>query len=477
MGITKNDEVHTWYAIFGDDVKGSSPEECAANSQTMFVRSQDELGLWNETSRGLRYTAKEALYYFGAERIRRVYYDGSAILTRQPAEPAKTLRERREALGLTQSDIARYTALPFDTVAHSESSEYTSSIHDLMRIAIVLSLDDTRLGFEPGANGDKAVAVRLKAWRQDRGSTPASVALLSEAAWVISTQDRLQNLLTPAISPMAGFHPDPDYGTPSYPAWEAARTLADETRNLLGVSPTEPIMSLRTLCHTLRVPLIHAELPPNIAGATLATGNTRGIVVNVKGNGTNVWVQRATIAHELGHLLWDPAEKLRALVVDEQEQIEVIDRGRLDTVEARANAFAVELLAPKNAIRDFIGQLDPSDYALISSAIRKCMVHFGLSATATRYHVWNTYERQFDIEQLLRIDPAPTDEWKGREAYTDDYFVLPRTPILRRGHFAGIVARADLNGWLSDQGAAMYLSADLEVYKQQREQLISLYDA
>lgn len=223
---------------------------------------------------------------------------------------------------------------------------------------------------------------------------------------------------------------------------------------------------------------------------TLATGDVRGIVVNVSGNDKNVWVQRATVAHELGHLLWDPAERLQALVVDERSQVEEIKRERQDVQnwstqerqhwlnEARANAFAVELLAPQEAIRERTRTLDFSDYENIADAIRDNMEWFGLSATAMRYHLWNTFDRAFDLERVLSyLDPTPTDDWKGMESFTDDIFVFRETPISRRGYFAGLVAKAEQEGWLSEQAAAIYLNTDLSEYTKGRGEVIALYAA
>jgi transcriptional regulator with XRE-family HTH domain len=467
-----------WLRIFGSESKGTSASERAATSSVKFVRSQDELALWNPSASGRVFTAREALLHFGAERLIEIWQDGSAILPAKPVEPAKTLRERREELGLTQTDLSRYLGLNIDIIARAESPDYSSRILDLSKIAIALGLDDAILGFQPGANGDASLAVRLKAWRSE-GARPHTIAKLSGITWVIATQCRLQQLVTPNSNPLAGFVLSDDYGNASYPVWNVARDLAQETRRLLGFTDAEPINSLRELCHRLQVPLIHAELPESIAGATLATGGTRGVVVNVNGNDQNVWVQRATVAHELGHLLWDPNERLKSLVVDNRDQIEkiVYDRNQKDWTEARANAFAVELLAPRNAIREYTGSLDTNSYDAIAQAIRANMERFGLSATAMRYQLWNAHDRQFDLDKVPYIEPRPTDEWKGIEQFTDDYFVLPNTPIERRGEFAGIVVRAEKEKWLSEETAAFYLETNVPEYRDKAPQISSLFIA
>ncbi len=76
------------------------------------------------------------------------------------------------------------------------------------------------------------------------------------------------------------------------------------------------------------------------------------MAINTQGLNGNVWVRRFTMAHELGHLLWDPDQRLQSLRVDTYRDLEEdpVQRPGLDPVEARANAFAIELLAPQEYV-------------------------------------------------------------------------------------------------------------------------------
>jgi len=473
-------DVPKWFDIFGPEAHGATIEERAASSSVRFVRSQDQMAEWTPPATGRQYTAREVLAYFGADFLKQLFFDEALVLPSTASEPAKTLRERREAFGFTRNELAKIVKLPEDIIIRAESPDYSNDIHHINKIAIALGLDDYVIGYVPGANGDPNLAVRLKEWRQAakaRGSS--TVARFAEIAWVIAKQHKLQQHINPSVDLLADFTQSDDYGDPGKPVWEVAADLAAKTRETLGLSWSEPIMSLRDVCYRLSIPLIHAELNTDIAGATLANGNVRGIVANVDGNNGNVWVQRATVAHELGHLLWDPAEKLNLLITDSLTQIEVVDRKVFqmshDWVEARANAFAVELLAPKEAVRENTPHLDIKDPAAIATAIRDNMEHFGLSATAMRYHLWNAFDRRFDINSVFKIDPEPTDEWKGREAYTDDFFVLKDTPLNRRGHFAGVVAKAEEQKWLTAESAAFYLNATTKEYAEHRVEILGLY--
>ncbi len=68
--------------------------------------------------------------------------------------------------------------------------------------------------------------------------------------------------------------------------------------------------------HRLGIPIIQVKLPPAIAGATISSHGQRGIVLNVRGVNTNVWIRRTTLAHELAHILFDPDAKLESVRVD-----------------------------------------------------------------------------------------------------------------------------------------------------------------
>src|SRR5580692_3910894 len=114
MAVKQN--MARWHDIFGLETSGATAAERAATSTVKFVRSQDEIGLWNPSAVGRVFTAKEALTLFGPERLMGVWEDGFAILPSDPSEPAKTLRERREMLGLTQTQLSNYVKLSVDAI-------------------------------------------------------------------------------------------------------------------------------------------------------------------------------------------------------------------------------------------------------------------------------------------------------------------------------------------------------------------------
>jgi hypothetical protein len=203
----------------------------------------------------------------------------------------------------------------------------------------------------------------------------------------------------------------------------------------------------------------------------VAVGAVRGIAVNVSGLNKNDWVRRATIAHELGHLLWDPDQSLKSLVVDTFGDIEdQPPQLKLDPVEARANAFAIEFLAPQqHALEIFHSSKDKE------AGIRDVMVHFGVSFTSAKFQIWNALERSISLDSFAVRDVEPTDEWKGRESFTNDYFIPRDVPISRRGYFAWYVVAAMRKGLISADSAASFLGCSEEELVADAEHIASFF--
>jgi hypothetical protein len=121
--------------VFGSDSQGESEAARAASSNQQFVRNQDHLALWSEGARGRVLNAREALELFGMQRLVEAVDYGSAILTTAPGEPALTLSQRREALGLDQRAFAKATKRPLAEIQDSEDPKTRSPIRVLEPIA------------------------------------------------------------------------------------------------------------------------------------------------------------------------------------------------------------------------------------------------------------------------------------------------------------------------------------------------------
>jgi len=463
--------------IFGDIGSATSIEEGARASKQLFVRSQDHLALFKKGAKGRKLTAWQAYQAFGIDKLEEAFNYGSAVLVSGHQEPASSLRKSREDRGLTVYDIAKATKLKVNEITSAEDARKTNPIYLLEKLAMTLGLDETHLSVRPLTESNEKLGIRL---RQLRNSNPAfspnTVIAFDEAAWVIQKQLLLSEWLGERLRLSdIGFEPDSRYGDKQYPAWQYGYELARTTRKRLGIEPGDPIESLRTIVETqLKIPLIHLSLPSQFAGATIAMGTERGIAVNISGSNQNVWVRRATIAHELAHLLWDPDSKLNTLVVDTFEAMDAqpphIKEKEGDFVEARANAFAIELLAPQeHAVELFDKKPD------ISTGLRAVMDHFGVSFTGAKFQIWNAKNRSIALETFSVQDVEPTDEWKGRESFTNDFFKPESVPVSRRGVFAKYVAEALVQNLISEESAAAFLECSEQELKKNLGTIKSIF--
>jgi len=280
--------------------------------------------------------------------------------------------------------------------------------------------------------------------------TAAGLPLLAGLSFYAFLWVRLEGLL--GLVPQAtGLTHNSNYGLPGWPAFRWGYELARQTRERLGLGD-EPIPSLRALAEErLGIPIIQAELGTEIAGATLEVGQRRAIIVNLSGSNRNVYIRRSTIAHELGHILFDPTERLKDLRVDEYQDLEAAAERRQDPVEQRANAFAVELIAPQKVAVERYQTSEAPD------RLGEVMEHFGLSFTAARYQVWNGLDRCIAMDSLTSSARVAPQRWDAAEAFTVDYHPLRRLRPSRAGRFSAVVVRAAEEGLITWDTAAVYL--------------------
>ena len=198
----------------------------------------------------------------------------------------------------------------------------------------------------------------------------------------------------------------------------------------------------------------------------------RGVVLNTVGENENVWIRRATLAHELGHLLYDPDRRLANVRVDsyhDSQKDPETEVTRTDFVEQRANAFAIAFLAPNRAVRRF------APTPVSEESVSNVMQTFGISHTAARYHISNSHYPQFAVPPRV-FDSTPSDEQKAAENFAVDYFPLSGTPEQRRGRFSGLVTACYERGLISEDTAALYLRCSAQDFQDSLELLRTLYE-
>lgn len=467
MGDTVTMNAEELEFIFGRESKGDSALERAKSSANEYVRSQIQVALASDKAKGRRLSAVEALNIYGIEVLKKISEDKSAILSHECDEPARTLEARRLTLNLSREQIARRANISVKQVEIAESPGKISPIRDLEQLAQILALDERTLGFIPGAKGDARLGVRLREMTQGTGDavkfSASDVLALTEGAWVIARQDKLEV----GDKHNARFQPSHNY---SYPSYERGYELARKTREILGFDAVQPVESLKILLEEkLAIPVVQQALNSRFAGATIANGDCRGIIVNEQGANANVWVRRMTLAHELGHLLWDPDTRLNKLTVDEYQGLEnAYHDSKIDAVEIRANAFAVAFLAPPDGIKQIVAHHENG-----AECLNAATSEYGISITAAKYHIKNiTGIDLFHISNSFLERPG--DDWVARENLAVDYFPIKSTPISRRGRFAWLTAKKFEERDISADTAAMFLCCTTEEFLNAFEMVIEL---
>lgn len=458
-------------AVFGRPLGKQSLDEVATASDVMFVRSQIQIARDNDRATGMRLVAIEALQHFGWPVLRELANRDSVPIVRQPGEPGRSMAVRRDLLGSESNRVASAANLSVEDLTAFEEGFKQIPIRQIERLAQVLAFD--LAGRPEEIENQNKLAVRLREFADSQEKialSPTLVLRLSEAAWVIGKQSKLQaHFQSDAVTHLLqlGFTPSNKYGPPPY-RW--GYKLAHRTRQLLGLTQTEPIPSLRVLVEErLQIPVIQADLPTQFAGATVSNGVSRGIVLNLQGYNENPWIRRNTLAHEVGHLLWDPEDRLDALRVDIFSDLEPVQDESRDPVEARANAFAAELLAPQEAVL----QLCDGATSDADAIVRVCQT-FGIGPSAARYQIQNARKSGVELS-MPHFNISPSDEWKSAENFVTDQFPpAPEVPIHRRGRFAYWVTRMVKERFISLDTAGSFLGLGAPLTEGQVDAILAL---
>jgi Zn-dependent peptidase ImmA (M78 family) len=451
--------------VFGPGA-GATDEARARVSKKEFVRSIDQLAESTPSARGRRLTAVEALGAYGWDVLLTVADEGAALLAASATSVGSALRARRELLGLSTRAVGLSARVPEAVVQACEESKRVS-IKEYEKVARALGLDERQISVSSEPSGNRDVAVRLRTIGDELPPmTSPVVAAVAEAAWVALQQVRLETLM---FGPRTRrFSPEANYGTSSSPAYRVGYKLAGHARDRLGLR-LDPIKSLRELTEEqLGIPVIQSELGPDIAGVTLEVEQQRAIVINIGSKNRNVFVRRSTLAHELGHLLFDPAGRLDVLRVDDFEGLSRSADEVPDPVEQRANAFSIEFIAPKQSVAE-VYRRNPQN------AVAEVMNLFGISFTAARYQLWNALNRTVPLETLRssRVEPEPG--WDGAERYTVDYHPIQGLRASRAGRFSALIMRAANESFLSWDTASEWLECSVEQVMAARDGVRDLF--
>ena len=427
----------------------------------LFVRGKYQLARYEPGSgaTGRRLTEHEVREAYDSHVFAEIDERLSAVLLAREGAIEQALQKQRRELGITLDQFASAANVDPEIVARAEKNADQIDLRMLEQLAFVLGLDPTKLSVDERAGADSNLGVRLRILQNNDTAprvaslTPRAVLRFSEAASIIRSQLSLQRWLH-VPEEATRFETSHDYGPP---AWSTGYALAKQAREHLGMG-LEPVKSMRDLVERrLGIPVIQVELPMAIAGATVSSHSQRGIVLNVTGANSDVWIRRATLAHELAHVLFDPDEELSNVRVDRYDEVTrdaELPAPSLDEIEQRANAFAVEFLAPREAVKNLVrspAQLNATD-------IENVMSRFGIGRAAALFHVGNAWKRKPELPPESAISAVPTDEQREVESFTLNDFQPENVAEQRRGRFALLTVEAVDAGLITLDTGAQYLA-------------------
>lgn len=436
-------ELHDLADIFGIEDTAMDLEARARASRNMFVRTHTDLARWTEGEGGQVLTASQALDAFGWPVLRKLTDRVAVPIIRRGCQIGGVIRDRRVATNLTKPQLARASGLTISDIEAVEAGRGSMPMSTLTKLAQALALDVFRIGFVENGGGDLSLGVRLRELQNNRSAlSPTLVLGLLEAAWVIAEQSKLEMRLDRSRGRsivQLGFRPRAIRNDAWPTVWQQGADLAAETRRLLGYEPAVPITRLLSEVEDrLAIPVVPVGLASTFAGATIENDQTRGIAINVNGINSNVWTRRMTVAHELGHLLWDPSADLKHLRVNLYTDLEKDARSLTDQAEMRVNAFAAEFLAPKAVVVQLYYQ-----YGANRSAVSRIAEEYGISVKALSWQLHNGSDGKIQQSRVSALPGTrPSERWQADENRRSDFFVFNRTPISRTGRFVQICLRA-----------------------------------
>ncbi|AFE06703.1 transcriptional regulator [Corallococcus coralloides DSM 2259] len=345
-------------------------------------------------------------------------------------ERGEFLRSWRADTGFSAGKVAQLAQLPESTVEGIESGAHDPSFEELDALAGVLGLRADEIYDDHISESAPREGIRLlmKSAVAYRPSEAVRLRMLEAAAAARDLLD-LQSELRPSRGGFERFASRPLASTADAP-FKLGDELAREVRKQLVIQG--PIISMRDLAQeTLGIPIIAAELSADgpDAFSVYAPGRRAAIILNLQGKNTHPLVRRFSIAHEVGHVLFDrPGMGAFGVACK-------VDPGRGLDIESRANAFAMRLLLPHTQITQLSSEI------LKPAIFRKTMEMWGVHFSALQLYAEKVLNLSRDEakHRLPDVDRSSPNQWAMAEELAEERRGLGQVPVPRRGALARLV--------------------------------------
>jgi Zn-dependent peptidase ImmA (M78 family)/DNA-binding XRE family transcriptional regulator len=347
---------------------------------------------------------------------------------------AAAVRTRREALGLSQQDLAEAVGFgSHQIVSDLERGRRDVKAWELARIAEVLHARLPELmGLDAGGQARTPVFWRMGTPTVGR---PRHEARLLER---LDRYRRVEELL--GVAGQADVLPEYpiDFGTVSF---SQVQRIASQTRRIMDLGGRPAVALLGTLEERFGVKVFFDDLGDGESAACVREPAGSAILMN---RSEAPWRQRFSFAHELFHLVtWSSA--MASWPAQDAEP------AWSDRVEKLANAFAAALLLPGDDIREEyqgrFGGRAPSDADFVDMARR-----YGVSTEAL---LWRLKSLGLLTEEFVRAKLESAEFRRIDRSSMVGHWQEAPPPLPDR--FVRLVALAYQAGDLSRSAAAKYL--------------------
>lgn len=218
----------------------------------------------------------------------------------------------------------------------------------------------------------------------------------------------------------------------------------------LGVQPLGDLVALIEQATGYDVAILDAEADEH--GLTMRDPDRNAVFIGVA-RSRNPMRQRSTLAHELGHVIfddWDGATEL----------------AKRSPQEIRADAFARHLLIPIEGVRDFLGARSTVSEAELAAVVQRFLVSPAMAAIALRDAGFIGPSEASHWSELTSRQLAVRFGWSDHYASLQEDSHRPRSPQT-------LVARAFegyREGVVSAQAIATLRSVNLETALKELEE-------
>lgn len=241
----------------------------------------------------------------------------------------RLVSERRKRVKITQEALAKSLGLSRASVTNIERGKQPVQLHLIFKIAEILNIGVLELIPMPGS-GDETHPIQVEEWlgriQIAKSTSAASARIPNKARGLTRTRMTIE------------------------------KTVRELLRKNHIFRPPVPVDSI---AHEEGIELRHAPTGINISGALIRSPEGTFIAINDAHHPNR---QRFTIAHELGHYYLSHSSA--AFHVDEDFTVKLRDQKSsqaTDSDEIAANAFAAELLMPRDFVIHDVADLLPLD--------------------------------------------------------------------------------------------------------------------